>query len=121
VKITTAGLLIVAALQQGFALPVRAQEQTPVMSELPLSWLSSELEESVQSADIASGKPWLALGTRTGRVSVVDAIAGEVIGLVTGQGMSEVGWAPGAASGEPPLLLVAMRTTLNAFHVKASN
>ena len=85
-KITTAGLLIVAALQQGFALPVRAQEQTPVMSELPLSWLSSELEESVQSADIASGKPWLALGTRTGRVSVVDAIAGEVIGLVTGQG-----------------------------------
>jgi hypothetical protein len=52
---------------------------------------------------------------------VVDAIKGEVIGLVAGQDASEVGWASGTGNGEPPLLLIATRTSLNAFRVIVSN
>ena len=69
----------------------------------------------VHTAAVASSRPWLALGTREGEVLVVDADRGEVIGLVSGQGYAEVGWAV-----DPPLLLAATGTALNAFRVGAN-
>lgn len=44
--------------------------------------------------------------------NVIDAVRGQVIGLVSGQGHVEVGWAV-----DPPLLLVATGEALNAFRV----
>ncbi len=73
-----------------------------------------ELPGSVHTAQVASAMPWLALGTRDGKVYVVDAVRGEILGVVDAQGGAEVGWV-----GSPPLLLVATGTSLNAFHVTA--
>jgi len=73
-----------------------------------------ELPGSVHTAQVASARPWLALGTRDGQVYVVDAVRGEILGVVDAQGGAEVGWV-----GTPPLLLVATGTSLNAFHVTA--
>jgi hypothetical protein len=74
-----------------------------------------ELPGKVHAASVASAKPWLALGTRDGQVFVVDAVKGEMIGGVAGQGsLAEVGWV-----GNPPLLLVATGDSLNAFRVNA--
>ena len=70
---------------------------------------------SVHTAAVAPSRPWLALGTREGEVHVIDAVRGEVIGIVSAQGYAEVGWAV-----DPPLLLVATGEALNAFHVGAN-
>ncbi|HEY1304773.1 MAG TPA: hypothetical protein VGF24_14520 [Vicinamibacterales bacterium] len=71
-----------------------------------------ELPGIVSTANIASSRPWLALGTQDGKVYVVDAVGGKTLGQVSGQGRPEVGWI-----GDPPLLLVATGGSLNAFRV----
>jgi hypothetical protein len=67
---------------------------------------------AVHTAAVAPSRPWLALGTREGEVHVIDAVRGEVIGIVSAQGYAEVGWAV-----DPPLLIVATGEALNAFRV----
>jgi hypothetical protein len=52
-----------------------------------------ELPGIVHTADAASAFPWLALGTREGRVFVVDTARGEIVGGAIRQGHAEVGWA----------------------------
>jgi hypothetical protein len=69
----------------------------------------------VDSAALASGQPWLAVGLRDGRVHVIDVAQGRIIGTVDDQGsVPEVSWARGRTT---PLLLVATGTKLNAFSV----
>jgi hypothetical protein len=68
--------------------------------------------DSVHTAAVAPSRPWLAFGTYEGDVHVIDAVRGQEIGLVSGQGYVEVGWAV-----DPPLLLVATGKALNAFRV----
>jgi hypothetical protein len=68
----------------------------------------------VTVADVAVARPWLALGTRSGQVYVIDAVRGGILGVVEAQGAAEVAWA-----GNPPLLVVAAGAALNAFHVSA--
>jgi hypothetical protein len=70
---------------------------------------------SVYTAAVAPSRPWLAFGTYEGDIHVIDAVRGQVIGLVSGQGDVEVGWAV-----DPPLLLVATGKALNAFRVGAN-
>ena len=74
----------------------------------------------VDSAQLASGKPWLAVGMRGGQVHVVDIEKGEIIASANDQGMTpEVGWVNGKDPGAP-LLLVATGSKLNAFRVAKS-
>jgi hypothetical protein len=73
-----------------------------------------ELPDDVSVADVAAARPWLALGTRSGQVYVVDAVRGGILGVVAAPGRAEVAWA-----GTPPLLVVAAGAALNAFHVGA--
>jgi hypothetical protein len=74
-----------------------------------------ELSGHVHTASVSSAMPWLALGTRDGQVFVVDAVKGEMSGGVTGQvSLREV-----ARIGDPPLLLVATRDSLNAIRIDA--
>jgi hypothetical protein len=71
----------------------------------------------VDSAMLAPGKPWLAVGMRGGLVHVIDAEKGAILASAKDQGMvPEVGWSVGASSGSP-LVLVATRGKLNAFSV----
>ena len=71
----------------------------------------------VDSAMLAPGKPWLAVGMRGGLVHVIDAEKGVILASAKDQGMApEVGWSVGASSGSP-LVLVATRGKLNAFSV----
>ena len=72
----------------------------------------------VDSADMAPGKPWLAVGMRGGKVHVVDLEKGEIIASVSDQGMApEVGWATSKDSGAPLLLVATGGSKLNAFRV----
>jgi hypothetical protein len=70
----------------------------------------------VDSAALASGRPWLAIGLRGGRVYLVDVAQGRIMGTIDDQGPNpEVGW---AGAGTPsPLLLVATGAKLNTFRV----
>jgi hypothetical protein len=70
----------------------------------------------VDSAALASGRPWLAVGLRGGRVHLVDVVQGRIIGTIDDQGTTpEVGW---AGAGTPtPLLLVATGTKINTYKV----
>ena len=71
----------------------------------------------IDSAALALGKPWLAVGIRGGQVHVVDVAKGEVIASLNSQGpFCEVGWGVGK-EGEVPLLLIAGGRRLNAFRV----
>ena len=72
------------------------------------------LPSVLQTASVASSRPWLALGGYDTKVFVVDAIRGETLGVAAmWQGATtEVGWAS-----DPPLLLVATGRSLNAFRV----
>jgi hypothetical protein len=71
----------------------------------------------VDSAYVAPGKSWLAVGMRGGQVHVVGIEKGEIIASVSDQGMSpEVVWATSKDAGVP-LLLVATGSKLNAFRV----
>lgn len=80
----------------------------------------AEAQAHVDSAALAPGKPWLALGMRGGLVHVVDAEKGALLASAKDQGMApEVGWAAGTPPGSP-LVLVATRGKLNAFHVDDS-
>ena len=73
------------------------------------------------SACVAPGQPWLAVGTRGGRVFVVDIERGESIASVSGQGsIPEVGWVRSDDAGTP-LLLVATGSELNAFRVAGND
>ena len=71
----------------------------------------------VNSAYLAPGKPWLAVGMLGGQVHVVDIDKGDIIASVCDHGISaEVGWAASKDAGAP-LLLVATFGKLNAFRV----
>jgi predicted Ser/Thr protein kinase len=77
--------------------------------------------QKVESAQLGRGRPWLALGMRSGQVDVVDIEKGEVIAFTNDQGglpgeIPQVAWAS-CKDGEMPLLLVATGNELNAFHV----
>ena len=70
----------------------------------------------VDSASLAPGRPWLAIGLRGGRVLVVDTALGRIVGTIDGQGAEpEVGWANRATAA--PLLVVATGGRLNSFAV----
>jgi hypothetical protein len=72
---------------------------------------------SIQSAFLAPGRPWFALGISTGVIHVIDAERGVVIATVDGQGQfPQVAWMRGKDSADP-LLVVAGRTGLTAFRV----
>jgi len=70
------------------------------------------------SAMLALGMPWLAIGSNYGQVHVIDAENGKIIVSVNGKGAipPEVGWVMSKADGKP-LLLVANGGKLNAFRV----
>jgi hypothetical protein len=79
--------------------------------------LSRGARAHCESAQLAPGRPWLAVGLRGGQVRVVDVAKGEFIGGVADQGMiPEVGWAK-RKDAEAPLLLVATGDKLHAFRV----
>jgi RNA polymerase sigma factor (sigma-70 family) len=74
----------------------------------------------VASAQLASGKPWLAVGVQGGQVHVVDIDKGVIIASVKDQGTTpEVGWTSAKDAGAP-LLLIATGGKLNAFRVAGS-
>ena len=76
----------------------------------------------IASAQVASGKPWLAVGVglQGGQVYVVDVEKGEIIASASDQGVTpEVEWASGKDPAGP-LLLVATGSKLNAFRVTKS-
>jgi hypothetical protein len=75
-------------------------------------WRLNLSSAGVVSADVATARPWLALGTREERVVVVNAVNGVVLGAAERQGSAEVAW-----FNDPPLLLVATGTELTAFRV----
>jgi hypothetical protein len=77
-------------------------------------WTLELPPSDVTVADVAVTRPWLALGTRSGHVYVVDAVRGGILGVVEAPSAAEVAWA-----GNPPLLVVAAGAALNAFHVIA--
>jgi outer membrane protein assembly factor BamB len=71
----------------------------------------------VASAQLASEKPWLAVGMQGGQVHVVDIEKGEILATLKDQGTApEVCWAHGKGA-EAPLLLVATGGKLNAYRV----
>ncbi len=73
----------------------------------------------IDSAEVASERPWLAVALRGGQVHVIDLISGRIIGHVSGQGQRcQVGWLADK-DGDSPLLLVATGRSLNAFRVPA--
>jgi hypothetical protein len=68
----------------------------------------------VDSAALAPGRPWLAVGLRGGRVHVVDVARGTLVGTIENQGTTpEVSWLRGGST--TPLLLVATEARINAF------
>jgi hypothetical protein len=98
---------------------INHNSQSPIVMALSgdgaTKWTLDLPADRVTVASVASARPWLALGTRDGQVFVVDAVKGEIIGGVPGQGsLAEVDWV-----GDPPLLLVATGDSLNAFRVDA--
>jgi hypothetical protein len=76
------------------------------------TWRVDVPEEVIYSASAAAGGRWLAFSTRSGRISVVDAVTGASIGEVQAQGPATLAW---AATHEGPLLVVATGTSLIAF------
>jgi hypothetical protein len=78
------------------------------------TWRLDVPDDSIYSASAASGGRWLAFSTRSGRISVVDAVTGASIGQVQRQGPATVAW---AAADDGPLLVVATGTSLIAFRV----
>ena len=80
-----------------------------------------KLPADVKHCDSLSVSPdgaWAAAGLRGGRVCVVDIARGRIVAQVSGQGSTPmVGWAAGATS-PSPLLLVATGREVNAFRVK---
>lgn len=71
----------------------------------------------IDSAQVAPGTPWIAVGMRGGAVHVVDVEQGEVVATAVGQGsVPQVAWLrPDEQSA--PLLLVASGRQLTAFRI----
>jgi hypothetical protein len=77
--------------------------------------LPSGSRNFINSAQVASSKPWLAV-VIGGSVYVVDITAGKIIAQVGDQGdLAQVSWLD--AQGDEPLLLVATGDELNAFRI----
>jgi outer membrane protein assembly factor BamB len=71
----------------------------------------------IDSAALAPGKPWLAVGIRGGQVHVVEIATGQVICSVNDrEPFCEVSWWPGNEE-EAPLLLVANRRKVSALRI----
>lgn len=80
--------------------------------------LPAGIQPHVDSAYVAPGKPWLAVGMRGGQVHVVDIERGEIIASASDQGMTpEVGWVTSKDAGSPLLLVATGGSKLNAFRV----
>jgi hypothetical protein len=111
-------------LAAGSALGLGANQNTAILTALggegAKKWslaLPVGSTPHVDSAQLAPGKAWLAVGMRGGKVYVVDIEKGEIIASASGQGLTpEVGWVSGKAPGAS-LLLVATGGKLNAFRV----
>jgi hypothetical protein len=78
------------------------------------SWRLDLPDDSIYSASAASGGRWLAFTTRSGRMSVVDAVTGASMGQAHVQGPATVAW---AATDDGSLLVVATGTSLIGFRV----
>jgi hypothetical protein len=75
-------------------------------------WRLDVPDEVIYSASAAAGGRWFAFSTRSGRISVVDAVTGASIGEVQTQGPGTLAW---AATDDGPLVVVATGTSLLAF------
>ena len=113
--------IIVAGTAHFAAAALKTDMITALSSDGTTRWtlhLPDGAQSHVESAALAPGKPWLAVGMRDGKVHVIDAEKGAIIGSADKQGMTpEVGWAVGNPPGSP-LVLVATRGSLNAFSVR---
>jgi hypothetical protein len=78
------------------------------------AWRLDVPDASIYAASPDSGGRWFAFSTRSGRISVLDAISGALVGEFQGQGPATVAWAA-ADDGRP--LLVAAGTSLIALRV----
>jgi outer membrane protein assembly factor BamB len=82
--------------------------------------LPAGARSGVDSASLAPGEPWLAVGLRDGNVYAIDAENGSIIATASDQGMvPEVGWMARKAPGKP-LMVVATGGKLNAFNVASA-
>jgi len=71
----------------------------------------------VHTAEVAPGKPWLAVGIRDGQVYVIDTDHGAIIARIDGQGPGPtVGWMIHKETGAP-MLVVSTRTRINAYTI----
>jgi len=76
---------------------------------------------NIYSSVPAPGKAWLAIGTQSGQVFVVNTERGTVIATLDGEGSSlDVAWTK-ASQDSDPLLVVSSRTKLNAFRITQEN
>ena len=76
------------------------------------SWRLDLPDDLIYSASAAAGGRWLAFTTRSGRISVVDAVTGASMGQAQVQGPATVAW---AATDDGSLLVVATGTSLIGF------
>jgi outer membrane protein assembly factor BamB len=77
-------------------------------------WKLDVPDEVIFSASAAAGGRWFAFSTRSGRISVVDAVTGRSIGQVQARGPATLAW---AETDSGSLLVVATGTSLIAFPV----
>jgi hypothetical protein len=80
--------------------------------------LGSAGAASVNSAWLATGKPWLAVGLRGGEAYVLDAARGAIIASIGDQdSFLQLGWSASESSGAP-LLLISNAGKLSAYRVR---
>jgi outer membrane protein assembly factor BamB len=95
----------------------RIQILAAALSGTGMKKWSLSLPTDVVSADVAQGRPWLAVGMSSGQVHVVDTDKGEIIAGLTDEGRNpEVGWATIKGT-EAPVLLVASGERSSALRV----
>jgi len=115
---------VATILVAGSALGGGADKETEILTALSgdgtKKWsleLPAGARPHVDSAYLAPGESWLAVGMRGGQVHVVDIEKGEIIASVNDQGKRpEVGWVTSKDAGTP-LLVVATGSKLNAFRI----
>ena len=72
----------------------------------------------MNSAWLATGKPWLAVGLRGGEAYVLDAARGAIIASIGGQdSFLQLGWSA-SESNSAPLLLISNAGKLSAYRVR---
>ncbi|MBZ5638573.1 MAG: hypothetical protein LAO51_07420 [Acidobacteriia bacterium] len=79
--------------------------------------LPGDAEPEVETASLAPGRPWIAIGNGSGSTYVLDTGSGAILASLSDQEyVSELAWA--AKAGNPsPLLLVATGREVNAYRM----